>query len=87
MNVLYSRTFERQFKRCNRDIRAAIIQRQELFVHNRRNDLLRDHALSGELKGSRSFSVTGDIRVIYRFVEDSTALFLEVGTHHELYGS
>lgn len=34
----------------------------------------------------RSIDVTGDIRAIYKTIDEYTIEFAYIGTHHELYG-
>jgi mRNA-degrading endonuclease YafQ of YafQ-DinJ toxin-antitoxin module len=41
--------------------------------------------LSGELKGLWSFSIEYDCRVIFEFIEDNKALFIDIGSHDEVY--
>lgn len=55
-----------------------------IFSENSEDPLLRDHKLTGKLKGYRSFSVTGDIRVIY-FIHKYVAYFVDIGTHNQVY--
>lgn len=55
------------------------------FLDNPNNPLLNDHALKGDQSGRRAFSITGDIRVIYRKKNDTTILFLDIGTHNQVY--
>ena len=45
---------------------------------------LNDHPLTGKLKGMRSFSIGGDIRVVYQNKEDYY-LLLDIGTHNQVY--
>lgn len=45
---------------------------------------LRDHALEGNMKGLRAFSITADIRVVYAEDEDFIVL-VDVGTHAQVY--
>jgi addiction module RelE/StbE family toxin len=87
MQFLYSRRFTKQFERLTRTTQIRVIQRQNLFAQDKRNSLLNDHALLGDSKGLRSFSITGDVRIIYEVVGDDIVLLLKVGTHHELYGA
>ena len=43
-----------------------------------------DHKLIGSLEGFRSFSITGDIRVVYR--KDGAEIELyDIGTHNQVY--
>jgi len=68
----------------NVSILKTIDLRIEMFKKSRENPLLRDHPLSGDLIGCRSFSITGDIRILYREKEDHF-LFIFVGTHNQIY--
>ena len=46
---------------------------------------LRTHKLSGKLKDLWSFSVEFDLRVVFQFVDDQQAYFIDMGTHKEVY--
>lgn len=39
--------------------------------------------LSGGIKAA--FSVRGDLRVVYRFVDKNIAMLLRIGTHNQVY--
>lgn len=81
----YTSRFRRSFKKRPVQVQARIEERIRRFMADPKDQLLRDHALSGSLDGLRSFSVTGDIRVLYEMVGKDLYL-LDVGTHSELYG-
>ena len=68
----------------NEKLRTQYEARIEMFISERRTSSLNDHALTGDLQGRRAFSITGDIRVIYIELEDKI-LFLDVGTHNQVY--
>ncbi|MEK7144759.1 MAG: type II toxin-antitoxin system YafQ family toxin [Patescibacteria group bacterium] len=87
MEFLHSRKFDKNFKRLPNTLRQHFFERQDIFAEDRRHPLLRDHALQGKLIGYRSFSVTGDISVLYEEINASTVRLINIGTHHELYGS
>ncbi|MBD1846833.1 hypothetical protein H6F89_26185 [Cyanobacteria bacterium FACHB-63] len=46
---------------------------------------MRTHKLSGKLKDYWSFSLEYDERVVFYFTEDGNAVFVDVGTHDEVY--
>lgn len=46
---------------------------------------LRTHKRSGKLKDLWSFTVDYDERVLFYFTEDDQALFVDVGSHDEVY--
>ncbi len=84
---MYARRFVRNFKRLPPALKERVRERQTIFIVDRQHYLLRDHALQGKLLGYRSFSITGDISVLYEAISVSTLRFIDIGTHHELYGS
>ena len=87
MRILYARHFVRNFKRLSPALKERVRERQAIFIVDRRHYLLRDHALHGTLLGYRSFSITGDVSVLYEEVDASVVRLIDIGTHHELYGS
>lgn len=59
--------------------------RIDLFRSNPQNPILKDHALSGTKKGLRAFSVTGDIRIVYRPISEDEVVFIDIGSHNQVY--
>lgn len=59
-------------------------KRAKLFEKNPTNPILKDHHLSGKMKGYRAFSVSGDIRVVY-CIKGIVAYFIDIGTHNQVY--
>ncbi|KKQ37311.1 MAG: Plasmid stabilization system [Candidatus Roizmanbacteria bacterium GW2011_GWA2_37_7] len=55
-----------------------------LFIADSKNPKLKDHKLFGSFKGLRAFSVTGNVRVVYRIVEDVIELY-DIGSHNQVY--
>jgi addiction module RelE/StbE family toxin len=60
-------------------------ERITLFVENQKHPLLKDHALVGKKQGLRAFSITGDVRLIYFKVNEEKVLFLDIGSHAQVY--
>jgi addiction module RelE/StbE family toxin len=58
--------------------------RVDMFMGGHRATPLNDHGLTGDLQGRRSFSITGDVRVIYIEFEDKI-IFLDIGGHNQVY--
>lgn len=54
------------------------------FIKNSKDPLVRDHKLVGKKITLRAFSVTGDIRVVYKIVGDEIWLF-NIGSHNQVY--
>lgn len=85
--IYYSKEFKKNYKARylgQTKIQKQIETRINLFLSDRNNPILRDHKLVGIRHKQRSFSVTGDIRIIYIEFEDYY-LFLDIGTHSQVY--
>ncbi len=81
------RTFIKHFRQRIAPKPKLVVQfgrRLTELVEGRPSDLLKDHSLSGAMHGLRAFSVTGDIRVIYRESEHERRL-LDIGSHNQVY--
>lgn len=88
MRIDYHRKFQKNYlKRIKnkKNLEKIFKERTALFAKDPNNSFLQDHALTGRLKGLRSFSVTGDIRVIYRPIGKDCVLFLDIGSHNQVY--
>ena len=87
--VKFSNKFEKQYQ--NRILQNAKLSKRfddrlELFTVGISGYPLNDHALTGKLTGKRSFSVSNDIRVLYEIDEYGFCVFLDVGSHNQVYG-
>jgi mRNA-degrading endonuclease YafQ of YafQ-DinJ toxin-antitoxin module len=67
-----------------KNIRLKFDDHVRLFAAGHRGKPLYDHALSRDMEGLRAFSVTEDIRIVY-YETESTYIFLDVGSHKEVY--
>lgn len=88
MIVLRHRQFRRNYQKRilpNSNIDKKFEKRLTLFLLNPHNPLLRDHKLTGSLQNFRSFSITGDIRVVYRWEDEETLELYDIGTHNQVY--
>lgn len=86
--VISHRQFKKHYQKRVAPHPALIKQfekRFALFIADRDKRELSDHALVGELQGYRAFSITGDIRVVYQLISETTALMLDIGTHNQVY--
>lgn len=85
-NVKFHKKFQKEFLRLDAHIQSAFSDRLKLFLTDPKAPLLRDHALKGGMDGKRSFSITGDIRVIYSTIDEHYLRLERIGTHSQLYG-
>lgn len=64
---------------------ARFWQKVDMFTQEPFDPQLRTHKLSGRLDGLWSFSIQYDVRVVFYFVDSARVLFVDVGTHDEVY--
>ena len=84
MKTYFTKTFKKHYLKriySDKSLDRQFEERYGLFIKNSKEPLLKDHALGGKMKGFRSFSITGDVRVIY-YIFGDTANFVDIGTHN-----
>lgn len=86
VTIIRSSEFDRHFKKLPFKIREKISDRLRIFIQNEFSPILNNHKLSGKSKDCRSLNVTGDYRIVYREIEGSLYLLVDVGTHSDLWG-
>lgn len=87
MKICYHKTFLKHFRKRiapNKKLQARFYQRFDLLIQDPNHPLLKRHQLKGEKKSYWSFSVTGDIRTIYR-IKGETIFLYDIGTHEQVY--
>lgn len=87
MKVIFHKRFIKNFDKrikTNSNLLEKFNSRYKLFIKDKSNFLLHNHRLTGLMKGKQSFSITGDIRVIFQESRDSVE-FLDIGTHNQVY--
>ncbi|XHX78016.1 MAG: type II toxin-antitoxin system YafQ family toxin [Stenomitos frigidus ULC029] len=86
--VSFSSSFRRAFKqriRGNAELESRFWQKVQLFTVNPLDQSLKTHKLSGKLKDLWSFSVDYDERVLFYFTEDRNVVFVDIGSHDQVY--
>ncbi len=81
MNVNYSDTFLKSASRLSRKLIAQAETREALFKSNSFHPLLRTHKLHGKDQAVWSFSVNSKYRIKFVFINPTSVLFLDIGTH------
>lgn len=87
MNIYYHKKFLKHYKKRiapNKALVQNYKERMQLYFKNPNHPILNDHPLDSDMAGFRSFSITGDIRMIY-FIEDNTLHLYDIGTHNQVY--
>ena len=85
MKVAFHKNFSKQFKKLPIKIQAKVRERIKLFITDPFNVQLNNHSLKGTYLNYRSINITGDLRAIYKNLEDDECIFVVLGTHSQLY--
>lgn len=67
------------------DLEFTVDECVEYFRNSPQDTRLDVHALRKKMNGKYSFSITEDVRIVFEWVRKSTARFLAIGFHHEVY--
>jgi addiction module RelE/StbE family toxin len=88
IEIAFSSSFKRAFKKSvagNAGLETSFWELVETFKNNPFDPKLRTHKLSGKLKDLWSFSIEYDLRVIFSFAGQGKVIFIDVGSHKEVY--
>lgn len=89
MIIKQSKEFEKHFKKRILPSKSLVKKFEErvlLFLKDPVHPLLKNHKLTGKKIGYWSFSITGNIRAIYKISEDGNIVhFFDIGTHNQVY--
>lgn len=85
MKINFSKGFVKQHKKLSAKIQGKVDEHIALFARDPAARKLRNHALTGEWSGYQSISAGGDLRLHFRVIDDTTVLFVAVGSHSQLY--
>jgi len=88
--VLKTKFFRNAFRKLNPKIQQKFIQKLEIFLEDEKDERLKAHKLKGHRKDEFAFSVTGNIRAIYRkqirnCEEIIVFVFIDIGNHNNVY--
>lgn len=86
MTIRTHRIFDKRFVKLPNKLKERFKEHRDLFLANPTHPLLDNHALTGDRTGQWSINVTGDWRALYEFLDSETIIFVEIGTHPQLYG-
>ena len=85
MRLITTKKFDKQFRKQPKKIQKEFVKRIELFLIDMYSPTLGVHKLSGQMKDLWSFSLSGDVRVIFDRINGNVAVLVAVGSHGELY--
>lgn len=86
MKFVFKREFNRRHLKLNSKIKERFEERLSLFDKEPNSRILNIHKLSGKYEDMWSINITGDYRAIFDKQENETVIFINIGTHSELFG-
>ncbi len=87
MKIKYHKDFLKNYKKRIKPYPKLALQftkQLNKFIIDPKDPSLRDHKLIGKRINFRTFSVTGDIRVVYTIKKNEIWLY-DIGSHNQVY--
>ena len=88
LNIRLGRGYDQLYRNLiqnDSELKDRIIALINLFEKNPNDTRLSNHALTKKMKGKWAFSITDDIRIVYKWISKTTILFLSIGPHEQVY--
>ncbi|MBU1164398.1 type II toxin-antitoxin system mRNA interferase toxin, RelE/StbE family [Patescibacteria group bacterium] len=85
MKIKYHKIFTNKFGKLKIKVREKAKERLIIFFDDPFNERLNNHALQGKYIGFRSINISGDLRAIYKMINNDTVFFIDLDTHSNLY--
>lgn len=88
IEIHFHKKFQKNYFRrikYNKNLDRIFHEKVDLFTMDPNCKILNNHYLIGGMKGLYSFSITGDVRIIYRWIDENIVLFLDIGSHNQVY--
>jgi mRNA-degrading endonuclease YafQ of YafQ-DinJ toxin-antitoxin module len=84
MPIKFHKKFVKRLNKLPNKIQIAFYNKLEIFISNKFDNSLNNHALNNPYKNKRSINVTSDYRAMFEEFEDKI-IFITIGTHSDLY--
>lgn len=81
IKYLYNPRFKKSVKNFSQKDKEKIIEKINLFLVDPYSPGLETHKLSGKLKDFWSFSISYQLRILFRFSKDNIVEFIDIGGH------
>ncbi len=85
MQIILHKSFMKMYAKHPIKVQIKFKEQRNLFLEDKYNPILNNHALTGGWVGHRSINITGNYRAVYRIIEDEVYLFVAINTHPKLY--
>lgn len=86
LNVAYSKKFLKSLNKLPQNVQLKAIAKEKIFRADIFDYSLKTHKLHGKQKEEWAYSVDNSYRATFIFVGNKEILFLDIGTHDQLYG-
>ncbi len=81
MDIEYSPTFKKQFKKLPREVQLRAVACEKIFRINPFDPRLKTHKLHGSMKEYWAFSISYNYRIGFTFLTGKLVHFHAVGSH------
>lgn len=81
MQIFYSSTFEKRYRKLPQFVKDIAEEKERVFRSDSFNTSLKTHKLHGKLNQYYSFSLNNKYRIIFSFDDKNDVRFHSIGTH------
>lgn len=85
MQIEFHKNFKKKYKKLRHQQQKKFEDRLRLLEINSFHPILNNHPLQGKYSDCRSIDVTGNLRAVFKLLDDDTMLFVDIDTHPNLY--
>lgn len=84
-DIKLDKKFQKQLSKLDKKIIRIFNEKYNKFLVDEFFEGSNNHKLRPPYEGKRSINITGDFRLIYEKTGENSFVFVELGTHSELY--
>ena len=77
--------FDKRYRKLLKRIKESAKEKEKIFRIDPFHPSLNAHKLHGEEKDAWAFSIDQKYRIKFLFLNDNSVLFLDIGTHDNVY--
>ncbi|PIU16308.1 hypothetical protein COT20_00570 [bacterium (Candidatus Gribaldobacteria) CG08_land_8_20_14_0_20_39_15] len=85
MKIFFHKNFEKKFNKLRVSDKKRTRECLCLFSKDPFDPILENHPLKGRYTDYRNINITGNLRAIYKFLNENECIFVDVDTHSNLY--
>ena len=85
MKIIFHKSFLKSYGKLRSGEQKRFDKCQALFLQDPLSASLNNHPLKGKYDNCRSINIGGDLRAIFKMLDEDTAIFMDIDTHPNLY--